>query len=102
MAFRSGIDPRYLIAEVRRLVRPGEQEAAIAILNGIRGSGADVVWLQLAALHLSGGRVDLMPQWVELANIDDRDLMVSIQRHLDPLWDQKYQWPWRSELADGR
>ena len=67
MASRSGLDPQHVAAEVRRLVRPADQEAAVALLSKVRGNGWDVVWLQLAALNLAAGRIDLLPQWVEQA-----------------------------------
>jgi hypothetical protein len=93
MAFRSGLDPEHLATEVRRLVCPADREAAVALLNMIRGQGWDVVWLRLAALNLAAGRIDLLPQWVEQANRDQRDLMMATLSLLDQTWDSKYQWP---------
>jgi hypothetical protein len=91
MAFHSGIDPRHVSAEIVRLIRPEDREVASTLLTGIRDLGWDVVWLQLAALHLSGGRIDLLPQWIELANTDPRDLKLAAMRHLEPAWEAKYQ-----------
>jgi hypothetical protein len=101
MAFRSGLDPGHVVAEVRRLVPTENQEAALSLLNGIRDLGWDVVWLQLAALYLSGGRIDLLPQWIQEANSDPRDLRMATL-HLDPAWDAKYQWPAESSRPHGR
>jgi hypothetical protein len=92
MAFRSGLDPMHVLLEVRRLVPAADQEAAIALLNQIQDLGCDVVWVQLAALNLSGGRVDLLPRWIKRANVDPRDLQQATMRHLDPMWDAKYKW----------
>lgn len=102
MAFPSGLDPKHVAAEVRRLVRLEDQHAAIALLNRVRGNGWDVVWLQLAALNLAAGRVELLPQWVELANQDERDLKMATERHLDPMWDAKYRWPQESSRPSDR
>ena len=102
MAFRSGLDPEHVAAEVRRLVRPADQQAAITLLDGIRDLGWDVVWLRLSALNLSGGRIDVLPQWVELANTDPRDLKMATTRHLDQTWDAKYQWPVDGSRPHGR
>lgn len=102
MAFRSGLDAEHVVAEVRRLVQPTDQEAAVALLNKVRGNGWDVVWLRLAALNLAAGRLDLLPQWVELANRDERDLKMATERTLDQMWDAKYQWPTESSRPSGR
>jgi hypothetical protein len=93
MSFRSGLDPEHVAAEVRRLVRPADQQAAITLLNKVHGNGWDVVWLQLAALNLAAGRVDRLAPWIEQANQDERDLKTATERHLDPMWDAKYQRP---------
>jgi hypothetical protein len=92
LAFRSGLDPEHVAAEVRRLVRPADQEAALALLSKIQGQQCDVVWLRLAAVNLAAGRIDLLPQWVELANLDGRDFKLATSSALDPTWDSKYRW----------
>ena len=102
MAFRSGLDPEHVLAEVRRLVPPANQEAALGLLDEIRALGWDVVWVRLAALNLSGGRIDLLPPWVKLANTDPRDLKLLRLRNLDPTWDAKYQWPAETSRPHGR
>lgn len=93
MAFRTDIDPAHVSAEVQRLVPPNDQHTVQKLLAGIRSTGWDVVWLQLAVLNLCGGRIDLLPQWIELANTDPRDLKMATAAHLDPSWDARFQWP---------
>jgi hypothetical protein len=102
VAFRSGLDRGHVVAEVCRLVPPEHQEAALSLLDGIRDLGWDIVWLQLAALNLAGGRIDLLPQWIQEANSDPRDLKMATLRHLDATWDAKYQWAAESSRPHGR
>ncbi|HSI34896.1 MAG TPA: hypothetical protein VK986_15010 [Tepidisphaeraceae bacterium] len=81
-----------MIAEVDRLVAVPDRGAALEQLVQIR-AGTDAIWARLAALHLAGGKLALIPQWVALANDDMRNLQVAVTVHLEPGWDARFRWP---------
>lgn len=64
----------------------------LRILQTVKGVGhpEDVEWLQLACLRLAGGKKELIPQWVELANTDSRDLSMWLNRLHGPGWERDY------------
>jgi hypothetical protein len=57
------------------------------LLEHIRGGDP---WQQLACLRLASGHVELLPQYIELANRDSRDLKVSVNQTFGPGWERDY------------
>ena len=54
----------------------GNRMQVIEILERLRHPNE---WLRFACLRLAQGRVALLPQWVELANRDPRDLQLAVE-----------------------
>ena len=83
--------------DVRWLLRSqypdGEHEAVLELLGPVNTSGAGVGWhsarIQLAALAMSAGNKSLIRQWIDLGNIDARDLQMAVHAQLGPTWERE-------------
>jgi hypothetical protein len=90
MAFRQEPYPEDVANRIEHDFVPSERDQVAEILFRVNESVGNVPWVQLAALRLANGRIDLLQQWVDEGNADPRDLQLSIESIAGLNWEREY------------
>jgi hypothetical protein len=78
MASGLGPYPEDIVNRVNHDFRVDERPRAFEILAGAKGRMFTTEWIQLAALRAAEGKVELLQQWIDLSNKDERDLKMAL------------------------
>lgn len=87
MAFFTEPYPEDVANRIDHDYSEGDRLHVIEILERLRRPSD---WLKFACLRLAKGRVALLPQFVELANRDPRDLQLAVEGFAGGGWERDY------------
>jgi hypothetical protein len=92
MAFFREPRPEDVANRVSEDYAPEDALDVIETLSKVTGFGdlEQIPWLQLACMRLAAKRKDLLPQWVQLANQDSRDLQLAVEGQYGPTWERDF------------
>lgn len=92
MAFFREPLPEDVVNRVSEDYAPEDIADVLETLSTVNGFGdaEQIPWLQLSCLRMASGRRDLIPQWVQLANQDDRDLKLAVERRYGQGWERDF------------